>query len=133
MDEDGNIFAQISVQALSKNEQVDELLARPEIKVERIVSMGHASAPDFWYEQDWEEWVIVLSGEARLRFEEEQDPRTLSSGDYVFRPAKARHRVDWTRPDQPTVWLAATLAATGVPAERHPCVVGGPQNIGRHF
>jgi cupin 2 domain-containing protein len=113
MNQDGNIFAQISVQALSEQEQVDELLARPGVTVERIVSKGHASASGFWYEQDWDEWVIVLSGEARLRFQEEKYSRTLRSGDYVFIPAKARHRVDWTKPEQATVWLAVHLGREG--------------------
>jgi cupin 2 domain-containing protein len=77
------------------------------------VSKGHASAPGFWYEQDWDEWVIVLSGEARLRFEEEKDSRTLGSGDYVFIPAKGRHRVDWTKPNEATVWLAVHIGREG--------------------
>jgi cupin 2 domain-containing protein len=109
MNQDGNIFADIPVLALSEEEQAGELLARPGVRIERIISKGDASPPGFWYDQDWDEWVIVLSGEARLRFEEERDARTLSAGDYVFIPAKARHRVDWTRPDQATVWLAVHL------------------------
>jgi cupin 2 domain-containing protein len=114
MSQYGNIFADISALALSDEEQAGELFVRPGVKIERIVSKGHASPPDFWYEQDWDEWVIVLAGEARLRFEEEKDARTLAAGDYVFIPAKARHRVDWTKPDQPTVWLAVHLGRDGL-------------------
>jgi mannose-6-phosphate isomerase-like protein (cupin superfamily) len=72
-----------------------ELLARAGITVEQIVSKGHASPPPgFWYDQHWDEWVIVLAGEARLRFEEEKDARTLAAGHYVLIPAKTRHRLD---------------------------------------
>ena len=82
-----------------------EVLARSDkTRVERIVSTGQQSAPDFWYDQDENEWVIVLKGKARLQFEEEEV--SLDPGDYVFIPAHRRHRVSWTSPDEPTVWLA---------------------------
>jgi cupin 2 domain-containing protein len=109
MERDGNIFAGLSAAAPFKSERIDELLVRPGATIERIVSKGHKSPPGFWYDQDWDEWVIVLSGEARLRFEEEMDARVLAAGDYVFIPAKTRHRVDRTTEDQTTVWLAVHL------------------------
>ena len=87
-------------------EQVVELLSRPGVKIERIVSSGQASPPGFWYDQPHGEWVVVLSGEARLRFEDEPQPRTLGPGDFVDIAAHRRHRVEWTRPGEPTVWLA---------------------------
>ena len=64
------------------------------------------SPPGFWYDQAWNEWVIVLKGNAKLQFEHEPAARTLSTGDYVFIPARKRHRVEWTEPQQPTIWLA---------------------------
>jgi cupin 2 domain-containing protein len=76
------------------------------LKIERIISQGQASAPGFWYDQTWNEWVIVLQGSAALRFEDEGAGRTLGTGDYVFIPARQRHRVEWSDPRQPTVWLA---------------------------
>ena len=50
--------------------------------------------------------MLVLSGSAGLRFEDEEQPRKLHPGDYVNIPAHRRHRVEWTDPHQPTVWLA---------------------------
>jgi cupin 2 domain-containing protein len=115
MDSSGNIFADLTAPTASGDEQFEVLLTQPGVRIERIISNGHASPRDFWYEQDWDEWVIVLSGEARLRFEEEADARALAAGDYVFIPAKVRHRVDWTRRDQATMWLAVHFGREGNP------------------
>lgn len=82
------------------------LIARPGLDIERIVSHGHASPDGFWYDQPRAEWVIVLSGAARLRFEDEAAARMLSAGDWVDIAPHRRHRVEWTDPDAPTVWLA---------------------------
>jgi cupin 2 domain-containing protein len=87
-------------------EQFTELLRTPNVKIERIVSSGQASPPGFWYDQDWPEWVIVLTGSAGLLLEGEAAPRILKPGDYVHIPAHARHRVAWTDAEVTTVWLA---------------------------
>lgn len=87
-------------------DELFEILAISEHqRIERIVSLGHASPEGFWYDQEQDEFVILLRGAARLRFEGE-DPVEMKAGDYVAIPAHCRHRVDWTDPDQPTVWLA---------------------------
>jgi cupin 2 domain-containing protein len=91
-------------------EQFDVLLARPGVKIERIVSSGQASPPGFWYDQPRGEWVAVLAGEARLLFADEAAARTLRPGDFVEIAAHRRHRVEWTRPGEPTVWLAVHFA-----------------------
>jgi cupin 2 domain-containing protein len=83
-----------------------DLLKRPGVRIERIVSTGQASPPGFWYDQAHCEWVAVLAGEAKLRFEDEPAARTLRPGNFVDIPAHRRHRVDWTHPTEPTVWLA---------------------------
>jgi cupin 2 domain-containing protein len=83
------------------------------IKIERIVSLGQQSSPGFWYEQPWAEWVVVLAGSAGLRFEGEDGVRVMSSGDSVLIPARARHRVEWTAKDQPTIWLAVHFPEAG--------------------
>jgi|SRR5262249_2725378 len=101
----GNLFDNISA-AGAGAEAFTEIFARPGLKIERIISQGQASAPGFWYDQTWNEWVIVLKGSATLRFEDEDAGWTLSTGDYVLIPARKRHRVEWTDPQQPTVWLA---------------------------
>ncbi len=77
----------------------------PAVRIERIVSHGHASPEGFWYDQGTSEWVLVLRGAARLRFEGEE-PIELAPGSYVNIPARRRHRVEWTTPDEQTVWLA---------------------------
>jgi cupin 2 domain-containing protein len=75
------------------------------VRIERIVSHGHASPEGFWCDQDRHEWVVVLTGAARLRFEGEK-PLEMQRGDSINIPAHTKHRVDWTTPDEPTVWLA---------------------------
>jgi cupin 2 domain-containing protein len=102
----GNLFADISAASTGDEEEFTALLARPGLKIERIVSRGQASPPGFWYDQQENEWVIVLKGSARLRFGGEPGERTLYAGDYVFIPAGKRHRVEWTSPTEQTVWLA---------------------------
>ncbi len=87
-------------------EQIVELLRRPGLVIERIVSTGQASPEGFWYDQPQGEWVLVLAGEARLRFVDEPTLRHLKAGDFVDIAAHRRHRVEWTAPDRPTVWLA---------------------------
>jgi cupin 2 domain-containing protein len=102
----GNLFADISASTGAAEEEFAALFERPGLKIERIVSRGQASPEAFWYDQPRNEWVIVLKGSAGLRFEDEAAERTLSAGDYVFIPAGKRHRVEWTAPAEPTVWLA---------------------------
>jgi cupin 2 domain-containing protein len=87
-------------------ERVDVLLTTPGLRIERIVSYGQASPPGFWYDQAEAEWVTLLAGSARLRFADETDARALAPGDWVDIAAHRRHRVEWTDPRVPTVWLA---------------------------
>jgi cupin 2 domain-containing protein len=86
-------------------ELVQTLLSAPKIRIERIVSHGHCSPAGFWYDQDKHEWVLLISGAARLRFEGEKVVE-MGAGDFVNIPAHKRHRVEWTDPQQPTIWLA---------------------------
>jgi cupin 2 domain-containing protein len=88
------------------DELVTTLRASNGVRIERIVSHGHASPDGFWYDQGQQEWVVVLTGAARLRFQDQGPPLELKPGDYVNIPAHTRHRVEWTAPDEPTVWLA---------------------------
>lgn len=82
------------------------LLRRPGLKIERIVSFGQASPPGYWFDQPRGEWVLLLAGEAKLLFEDEGAPRDLRPGDWLDIAPHRRHRVDWTDPEQATVWLA---------------------------
>lgn len=104
MTKDGNLFSEISERL--QDEQVTELFSRPDLRIERIVSRGQASPPGFWYDQDWDEWVVLFAGTARLLFDGEDDPRKLAPGDFIHIPAHKRHRVEWTSPGETTVWLA---------------------------
>jgi cupin 2 domain-containing protein len=69
-----------------RQEVVTSLLDTPNLKIERIASMGQRSPPGFWYDQPWAEWVIVLAGSAGLCFEGEAEARVLSPGGYVLIP-----------------------------------------------
>ena len=100
----GNLF--VGTASDIDTEHATELLATTTLKLERIVSTGQASPPGFWYDQDWDEWVVLLAGSAGLRIEHELTVRALGQGDYVAIPAHIRHRVEWTAPDRPTIWLA---------------------------
>lgn len=101
----------------TRAERFDDLLHMPSCRVERIVSHGQASPPGFWYDQDWDEWVLVLAGSAELRLQTEPAPIRLAVGDYLLIPAGVRHRVESTDPAGPTVWLVIHLsqAADGLP------------------
>jgi cupin 2 domain-containing protein len=96
----------------NQGEAFDLLLARPGLKVERIVSRGHASPPGFWYDQPRGEWVVVLAGAARVRFNDEAEARELRAGDCLEIEAHRRHRVEWTHPDEPTIWIAVHYGDT---------------------
>ena len=86
------------------------LLEATNLRIERIVSHGHSSPDGFWYDQKEHEWVLVLQGAARLLIEGES--KELNSGDYINIPAHHKHRVEWTTPDEPTVWLAVFYGET---------------------
>jgi cupin 2 domain-containing protein len=86
------------------NEFISTLLESAQVRIERIVSQGHASPDGFWYDQVQHEWVMVLKGAARLCLEDQTIE--MRPGDFLNIPAHTKHRVEWTTPDEPTVWLA---------------------------
>ncbi len=87
-------------------EQFSELFRRPGLLVEQIVSHGQTTPDDEWYDQSWDEWILLLSGSAELLIDGESSPRSLIAGDSLLLPACCRHRVVSTATDQPTIWLA---------------------------
>ena len=101
----GNLFADIPTGALPA-ELSHVLWQTSQLRVERIVSRGHATPPDQWYDQDADEWVVLLTGSAGLRIEGQNDVIEMKPGDYVLLPAHLRHRVECTDSNQDTVWLA---------------------------
>jgi len=100
-----NLLADLPITALPA-ELMDTLLSRPGLRIERIVSTGQASPPDFWYDQDEGEWVLLLAGAARLRFADEIEARQLKPGDWLDIVPHRRHRVEWTHAEEKTIWLA---------------------------
>jgi len=91
-------------------ERFEDLLTRPGVRIERIVSSGQSTPTGDWMDQAWEEWVLLVAGRARLTLEGDE-PIILTPGDHLLIPAHRRHRVDWT--ETPTVWLAVHFEEGG--------------------
>ena len=100
----GNLFIERSWQGAG--ERIEPLLQASSLRLERIVSVAHASPPDQWYDQAHPEWVAVLRGSAGLVFEGSSEILVLRAGDYILIPAHRRHRVEWTDASSETIWLA---------------------------
>lgn len=98
-----NIFASLPEDLGA--EVFEDIVRSDTVRIERIVSRGHSSPADGWYDQDENEWVMVLQGSGRLLFETGREVN-LGAGDCINIPTHTRHRVDWTDPDRPTIWLA---------------------------
>ena len=98
------LFAPQSARPLQ--ELFEPLLEGGRFRLERIVSTGQITPSGEWYDQDWPEWVALLTGAARLRFADPDEFTDLRPGDAVNIPAHRRHRVEWTDPDCETIWLA---------------------------
>lgn len=110
-----NLFADIP--SVLTTEQFDTLLETPHCRLERIISIGHATPPGEWYDQLRDEWVILLQGQARVRFADEMIERLLGAGDYLWIPAHCRHRVEWTSQQPPAIWLALHLTSADAQAD----------------
>jgi cupin 2 domain-containing protein len=104
-----NLFANLP--ELSSSEQFLSLFENPFGKIQRIVSESYSSPPGFWYDQDEDEWVIVVRGKATLEFEGGELVR-MQEGDYVTIPRHVRHRVQQT--DSKTIWLAVRICYESV-------------------
>lgn len=97
-----NIFEGFPAQL--PEELITILAMGKDLRIERIVSKGHHSPDQFWYDQEESEWVMVLRGHARLELE--TGIKEMRPGDCLLLPAHCRHRVAWTTPDEQTIWLA---------------------------
>ncbi len=109
----GRLFADLN--GPRDAEAFETLLEGGPFRLQRIVSTGQATPPGEWYDQDDDEWVVLLQGAADLRLADETQPRRLAPGDWLLLPAGCRHRVEWTAVDGPTVWLALHHAPGGDP------------------
>ena len=99
-----NIYSDIPDKV--SEEIFEELASSKNLKIEKIISNGQASPDGFWYNQDRNEWIILLKGSAGLLIEGSDKPVTLKPGDYINIPAHLKHRVEWTNQTQKTIWLA---------------------------
>ena len=86
-------------------EVFDELVHHQNVRIERIISKGHTSPDDGWYDQSENEWLIVLEGSGAILFEDGNEVN-LNKGDYLNIPSHSKHKVTWTDPDNVTIWLA---------------------------
>ena len=84
-------------------ELFETLVKTPTLHIKRILSRGQTTD---WYNQDEHEWVMIVQGEAHLRIEGEEVLHKLHAGDYLEIPSRTRHRVEWTHPEETTIWLA---------------------------
>jgi len=84
----------------------EEIVSVKNCRIQRIISKGQSTPDGQWYDQDQDEWVILLQGSAGLLFEGSDNLINLQPGDYLHIPANAKHRVEWTDQSQETIWLA---------------------------
>ncbi|MBS4000639.1 MAG: cupin domain-containing protein [Desulfobulbaceae bacterium] len=96
-----NIFSNLPK---STDEVIEILVRSPNVRIERIISSGNTSPDSFWYDQNENEWVILLKGSAKIEFEDEMVH--LKSGDYLLIPSHKKHRVAETSRTEKTIWLA---------------------------
>ena len=99
----------VDLPAVTRDESFQEILSRPNLKIERIVSRGHHSPEGFWYDQERDEWVLLVQGNAGLEFEGDTAVIDLKPGDHLLIPAHRRHRVAWTSESEDTIWLAVHI------------------------
>ncbi|MGI0116209.1 cupin domain-containing protein [Zooshikella sp. RANM57] len=103
----GNIFQEIPHDI--PQELFEVILDKPGVSIERIISKGHTTPKGSWYDQDHDEWVLLLQGEASVMFHDDTEPYVLAVGDYLYIPAGVKHRVEWTSQTTETLWLAIHL------------------------
>jgi cupin 2 domain-containing protein len=87
----------------------DTIIENCSLRIERIISEGHATPAGQWYDQTWDEWVVLLQGSAGIQFEGDLNFFILKPGDYVYIPAHKKHRVEWTNSNEKTIWLAVHM------------------------
>ncbi|WNO10831.1 cupin domain-containing protein [Teredinibacter sp. KSP-S5-2] len=103
MDKPGNIYQFLP--GNMKQEHFEDIVRSGSVRIERIVSQGHSSSENEWYDQEENEWVMVIQGAGKIKYEDGVEI-LLQKGEYVTIPKHVRHRVSWTDPNQKTIWLA---------------------------
>jgi cupin 2 domain-containing protein len=100
-----NIFSAGNLPKIADQEQFETLCSDQNLRIERIISHGSITPPDQWYDQQENEWVLLIQGKASLEFENGKMLH-LGSGDYIFLPARLKHRVAYTSKTPSCIWLA---------------------------
>ncbi len=98
-----NLFALPA--ALPEHELFEPLATGNGIVIERIISVGHVTPEGEWYDQERDEWVVLLQGRASIEYEH-GGQIDLLPGDWVTIPAHEKHRVASTSSEPPCIWLA---------------------------
>ena len=99
-----NIFEGVPENLELSEEFIDKIINTENLIIKRIISKGHKSPKGEWYDQDKNESVLLIKGSARLAYED-GEKISLKEGDHINIPAHTKHRLDWTDPEQDTVWL----------------------------
>ena len=115
----GNLFH--GIPARLPQELSERIAGEAGVRIERIVSRAHASPEGFWYDQEEDEWVLLVSGSAGVAFEGRDELVVLGAGDHLTIPAHCKHRVEWTDASSDTVWLAvfypSAASTAGAPGD----------------
>jgi len=106
-----NIFEKIPENL--EDEYCENILKNKDFFLERIVTLGQTTPKETWLCEDTDEWVLLLSGSAKLLFKSDGYILTLIPGDHLTIPAGTNHRVEWTDPNAKTVWLALHYSTKG--------------------
>lgn len=99
----GNLYASLPATD-APAEEFSDLFQSSHVRIERIVSQGQRSPEEFWYDQEENEWVLLIEGEAELEFKTPKDSFYLKKGDWILIPAHKKHRINHT--SSPAIWLA---------------------------
>ena len=100
-------------------ELIQEILSSDHVKIERIISCGHRSPDQYWYDQQWDEWVLLVRGKAGIVFDDDPAVIELTPGDYLLIPAHKRHRVAWTDNAEDTIWLVVHIRPRKINTEKN--------------
>lgn len=98
-----NLFSHLPSTLLE--EKFEILAGNRNTRIEKIISTGQHSPEGFWYDQEENEWVVVLKGGAEVAFDD-GTAHSLQPGDHLLIPAHKKHRVQWTAPNEATIWVA---------------------------
>lgn len=92
-------------QEVSQLEKFEQIVSGKNIQIERIVSTGQTTPSGQWYDQELDEWVILLQGESELSYTDYTRIK-IKAGDYLLIPAHTKHRVEYTSIEPACIWLA---------------------------